>query len=361
MTRKSITNSLSQSQQLILDILKNIRAEDSINSFEKTHIRLQNGIIRQVYECIVNDEFLESFFHNLALKPYCTDVLGAPLLIRPKSTAITKVYIQPNPVHCIYWLIFDLDYNVQKYWHDENPVPNITIENPANGHQHIMYLLETPVYKLQNARLEPLEYAADVERGLSLRFGADLSYGKLISKNPLHPQWNMIVWHTKPYTLGDLLVNVPQELKRHSKLKPEEEIGLGRNCTLFHTIRRYAYNQAHKVKYDYNALYDKVLEYATGFNNGFDPPLLSKEVQCTTRSVCRWTVKRMDSTGFSRWCSVRGRKGNQKSQIVRAGKSQTRAEQVITFKEIYPEATIREIASLFGLSIGSVYNYLNRK
>jgi hypothetical protein len=359
MIRKIIAKSLSQSQQLILDILKNIRAEDSINSFEKTHIRLQNGIIRQVYECIVNDEFLESFFHNLALKPYCTDVLGAPLLIRPKSTAITKVYIQPNPVHCIYWLVLDLDYDVQKYWYDENPVPNITIENPVNGHQHIMYLLETPVYKLQNARLQPLEYAADVERGLSLRFNADLSYGKLISKNPLHPQWKMIVWHTNPYTLGDLLVNMPQELKRHSKLKPEEEIGLGRNCTLFHTIRRYAYNQAHKVKYDYNALYDKVLEYATGFNNGFNPPLLSKEVQCTTRSVCRWTVKRMDSTGFSRWCSVRGKKGNQKSQIVHMARSQSRSDEA---KALYATGkTQQQIALILNISKRQVIRLLSKQ
>jgi len=344
MSIEIITKTLSQSQQLILDILKNIRAEDNINSFEKTRIRLQNGIIRQVYECIVNDEFLELFFHNLASKPYCTDALGTPLLIRPKSTAITRVYIQPNPVHCIYWLVFDLDYDVQKYWYDENPAPNITIENTANGHQHIMYLLETPVYKLQNARLKPLEYAADIERGLSLRFGADPSYGKLISKNPLHPQWKMIVWHTKPYTLGDLLVNVPNELKRHSKIKAKEEIGLGRNCTLFHTIRRYAYNQAHKVKYEYNALYDKVLEYATSFNNDFNPPLLSKEVQCTVRSVCRWTVKKMDSTGLSNWAKRR----NKKSQNVRTLKSKMRAEEA---KALYATGmTQAQIALVLGVS-----------
>jgi len=349
MLKKIITETPAQSQQLILDILKNIRSED-ISGFEKTYVRLQNGIIRQVYEAIVNDEFLESFFHKLAQKPYCTDMLGTPLLIRPKATAITKVYIQPNPVHCIHWLILDLDYDVLKYWHDEHPTPNITIENPINGHQHIMYLLETPVYKLQNARLKPLEYAADVERGLSLRFGADLSYGKLISKNPLHPQWKVIVWHTNPYTLGDLLVNVPSELKRHSKLKPEEEIGLGRNCTLFHTIRHYAYNQAHKVKYDYNALYDRVLEYAAEFNNSFNPPLLNKEVQCTTRSVCRWTVRKMDSTGLSDWAKRR----NKKSQIARSIKSQERKEQIITFKEQHPELSNRKIAIMLGYSLDTI-------
>jgi DNA-binding transcriptional regulator LsrR (DeoR family) len=56
----------------------------------------------------------------------------------------------------------------------------------------------------------------------------------------------------------------------------------------------------------------------------------------------------LDSTGFSRWCSVRGKKGNQKSQITRGEKSQTRAEEA---KALYATGkTQAQIALMLGIS-----------
>jgi hypothetical protein len=343
---KSITDKFSESQQQIIDILKNIKTKKNSNPYSRQD--LQNEIVRQVYENVVNDEFLQLFFERLSPKPYCTDTLQTGLQIRPKATAATKVYVQPNPIHCVYWVVLDLDYAVEKYWYDEFPTPNLSIENIANGHQHIMYLLENPVYKLRQARQKPLALLADVERGLSIEFRADTNYGGLISKNPLHPQWLVHVWHTNPYTLGDLLVNVPQELRRRKNTKPKEEIGVGRNCALFDHTRKYAYNQAHKVRYDYQNLYDKVLVCATEFNADFSPPLQDREVRCTTRSICRWTVRHMDGTGFSQVQSVRGKAGNRKSQIIHTARSQARAEEA---KALYAEGkTQQQIGLMLGIS-----------
>lgn len=309
-----------------------------------------------VCQKILDHDFLQVFFENLASKPYCTDLLGTALLIRPKYQAVTKVYIQPNPIHCIYWLVFDLDYEVYKNWNDEFPVPNMSVENPHNGHQHIMYLLETPVYKLQNARLKPLNLLADVERGISLRFGADPSYGKLISKNPLHPVWKVMIWHMRSYTLGDLLVPIPREYQRRN-IKQKDEIGVGRNCRLFEQIRHYSYSEAYRVKYNYEKLLTNVLEYAEGYNSGFDIPLMAKEVKNTVRSVCRWTCKKMDTVGFLNWCSIRGKRGNIKSQIVRSAKSYERADEV---KALYASGkTQKQIGLLLGINQSQVSRLLS--
>jgi len=337
-----ILGNSNKSQQLILDI-----NNSSVREYEILFSNSKSKLTEAVCQSLIDNEFLRLFFEYLSSKPYCTDILGKALLIRPKSTAITKFYIQPNPIHCVYWLILDLDYNVQKYWYDEFPVPNMTIGNPVNGHQHIMYLLKSPVYKLQNARLKPLQLLADVERGLSIRFNADLSYGKLISKNPLHPYWQIVIWHTEPYELNKLLVHIPDKFHRKKSLKPKDELGVGRNCSLFDEIRYYAYNQAHKVRYEYNVLFDRVYAYALEYNQSFLPPLEVKEVKCTVRSVCKWTTKKMDTAGFIKWCSVRGKLGNIKSQIVRGVKSQEKADKA---KALYAEGkTQKEIALFLGV------------
>jgi hypothetical protein len=301
------------------------------------------------------EQILKNFFDYLPKKPYCTDLIGEHgyLCIRSKTTAIQYPYIQPNPIHRTYWLVFDLDYPARKYWYDEDvPTPNLTVGNPVNEHQHLFYLLDPAIFTLQNARKKPLELAADVDRGLTHLLRADPAYGKQIAKNPTHTRWETHVWHEKEWTLAELIQWIPKKLLKQ-KRKPKEEIGLGRNCTVFEKVRVFAYSEWRRLKfYDDVRLFENVYDKALDFNNDFISPMRPQEVKSITRSVCKWTTKNLTREGFKDWGDAR----RQKSIQTRHTKSQTLA---IEAKALYATGkTQAQIALILGVSQQQVSNLL---
>ena len=267
-----------------------------------------------------------------------------------------KAYIQPNPITRAYWLIFDID--TGEVWIDENtPLPNILVVNPVNGHQHFYYLIDPAVYTLRQARQEPLRLAADVDRGLTELLGADPGYGKLIAKNPLHERWTGVVLHEEAWKLNELIRWIPPWI-RQRKVKAKEEIGLGRNCTVFETARGYAYSEWRRQKFqDDRRLIEAVYQYAMNVNSDFTVPMGEREVKCIVRSITKWTIRNVTRDGFSKWCSCRGKIGNIKSQAVRKGKS---AERVMEAKALYAGGkTQKQIAAILDISERQVRTLLH--
>ena len=101
-------------------------------------------------------DFRSTFYQNLPHKPYCTDELGAGLIIRQKKTAIQMPYIQHNPPCFISSLVFDVDRSDAYFaWSDANlPTPTWIAKNRQNGHAHIGYMLATPVCTTHRAKTE---------------------------------------------------------------------------------------------------------------------------------------------------------------------------------------------------------------
>jgi hypothetical protein len=301
---------------------------------------------------------LRSFYDALPPKPYCTDTLGF-LLIRPKSIAVRNAYIQVNPITRAYWLVFDLDQSESRYWPDEphTPLANIQVINPVNNHCHLFYLIDPAVYTLRQARRKPLELAADVDRGLTALLGADPGYGKLIAKNPLHDRWLLWVWHEKAWGLTELIDSIPRKFLEKKKAPPRETIGLGRNCMVFDTARKFAYSEWGRLKFaDEGLLFERVHDFALNVNADFNVPMQPQEVKSITRSIWRWTVRHMDAAGSRAWHQAQ----NVKSVKVRRGRSEERAVEIKVFKEQHPEATVRDIASIFECSVGTVSNALQQ-
>lgn len=301
---------------------------------------------------------LQHFFEYLPSKPYCTDALGG-LYIRPKASAIRKAYLQPNPITRAYWLIFDLDNQSEhRYWPGEwhTPSPNLTVVNRNNGHEHAFYLIDPAVYTLRQAHRKPLELAADVDRGLTRLLDADPSYGKLLAKNPFHAQWLGIVWHEHAYGLLELRGWLPERLVE-GKRKPREEIGLGRNCSVFGRTRDYAYSEWRRLKFrDYERLYERVYERAQEVNAEFIAPMTQQEVKSISRSVVKWTARHLTPQGFTQWCSERGQAGGLKSGKVRLAKSEERADEA---KALYAEGkTQAQIALMLNISKRQVIRLL---
>ncbi len=238
---------------------------------------------------------LESFIQLLPHKPYYATNKGF-LRIAGKSIAMRADYIQFNPHYCVYWLVIDVDANAWELLSNHHiPSPNFACLNQGNGdilgRGHFYYLLETPVKKNNGASFKALRYLAAVERALTNRLDGDPNYVGLIGKNPLCARWFTHQFKMQPYTLGELADWFdPSELLEKPP-KRENETGLGRNCDLFDTLRKWSYKAIRQLNdAGYDRWYLAVLERARALNN-YTPALGDNEVKSTAKSVARWTFE----------------------------------------------------------------------
>lgn len=263
---------------------------------------------------------LALFRQRLPRKPYHTDAVGDGLRIRDVQRALAARYIQPNgPTHR-YWLVYDVDRSGAALdWNDLNaPPPTIVAQNPDNGHAHLIYGLDVPVRTAPDAKTGPLRYAAAVDCALRALLDADAGYSGLICKNPLHPHWRVTEWEPRLYELGDLdsWLDLSTYADRRRRLP---DYGLGRNCTLFEKLRRWAYRAIRQGWPEYDRWHEAVLQRARAYND-FEAPLPDSEVKATAKSVARYTHRNLTPAGFSQWQAVQGRKGGTAKGAAYAGK-----------------------------------------
>ena len=281
-------------------------------------------------KCEAKDtDFRSNFYQNLPHKPYCTDALGAGLIIRQKKTAIKMPYIQHNPPSFISSLVFDVDTSDAYFsWFDANlPTPSWISKNRQNNHAHIGYMLATPVCTTHNAKQKIIEYTAKIQQAYSLALGADQGYSGLITKNPCNSQWENHIFDVQPYDLGYLADFVElQELKTDLK----EVSGLGRNCMMFDTVRFWAYEAIRVfISGAPDSWYAEVLKVAINANDAFIQPLPYSEVKATAKSIARW-VWRSHTEAHAKFIerqSIKGKTGaimaNSKGACIAGGRARS--------------------------------------
>lgn len=270
---------------------------------------------------------LALFRDRLPAKPYHTDDLHAGLQVRNAEHAALARYIQPNgPTHR-YWLVYDIDRpGAAVDWSDRGaPPPSITAMNPANGHAHLIYGLETSVRTAPDAKCAPLRYAAAVDCALQRVLGADPAYSSLICKNPLHPHWRVSSWEPRLYTLADLdsWLDLTPAKDRRKRLP---DYGLGRNCNLFEQLRQWAYKAIRQGWPEFERWQAACFDRALMYNAGFATPLDHQEVKHIARSVAKWTHQRITPAAYAEWRSVQGQRGGKRSGEVRRAGSEAEAE-----------------------------------
>lgn len=224
------------------------------------------------------------------------------------------------------------------------PRPNILVGNPDNGHAHLLYGLEVPVRKAPDAQLKPLRYAAAVERALLAKVEGDYGYAGLICKNPLHPHWIVQTPQEFPYSLTWLADYV--DLRTFDARTRADDYGLGRNCTVFNSLRQWAYrNRRHFDSFEAWKL--ACLERAIGYNT-FPAPLPFNEIKATVKSVSRWVWQNRSFTtqGFSALQAQRGRKSGD------ARRKKAHAKQQLLFG--YDGLPSSVVASMTGVSARTV-------
>ena len=256
----------------------------------------------------MNNAQLTDFFTNLAHKPYCADDLLYGLKIRPKKTAINMQYIQGNQPCMFHYFFFDIDRSdAVMAWHEENlPMPYWTAQTQKNGHAHLCYKLEIPLCTSEFGSQKAIAYASKVQAGLANKLGADVGYSHLITKNPFHKDWRVTFWTEQAYTLDYLadFVELPKKLS-----KEQEVLGLGRNCIMFDTVRKWAYKaiRAHRGS-TFDVWLGEVLKQCKNVNNAFLEPLLYSEVKATAKSIARYCWKK-DGYHYQEFIDRQSKKG----------------------------------------------------
>lgn len=249
-------------------------------------------------------------------KPYCSDNKGAHS-IRTLQHAIKRPYIQANPPHLRVWSIFDIDrQGAALAWEDANlPPPAWAAVDRETTRGHLVWGLSVPVLvDSPDMRQGPMRYLCAVEAAFRAKLEADSGFSGLMTKNPAHPLWRVLRGPQQAYELAELAEWV--DLPKHLPKKKPEEIGLGRNVTVFEWLRQYAYRHIRHYKGDVrnfvlwqSHLNGKALER----NGDFTHPLQGNEVWHIAKSVSKWTWRTFDleasDARFSKLQAHRGRMG----------------------------------------------------
>ena len=208
-------------------------------------------------------------------------------------------------------------------------------------------------------RKHPLRYLAAVDVGMTKLLQADPAYNKEMSKNPLHNYWKTEIWRDFLYDLPELADYVDLTLFNDAR-KTIPAIGYGRNCILFDLLLNYAIKEYRKGGWLNNSMYWQAVEsyalyknkelfhdYKFGGNYGC---LGYREVHNIVKSVTAWVAQNHTKEGFSEWQSRVGKLGGIKSGQTRLIKANERNNEIIEYKESYPDTPNRILAEMWGVS-----------
>ena len=297
---------------------------------------------------------LRHFADSLPRRPYCTDDPHMGQTVRGRVDALSFRNIQPNTSGKVVWLSFDVDHEDGALsWDRLNaPPPTLAVENPANGHAHLLYALQAPVPRTEASRARPLLYLAAAQEGIRRKLGADPGYSGHLCKNPLHSSWQTRQW-AGAYSLAELSdwVDLPHIADMKKRVADPDYAGLGRNCELFERLRPMSYSLVRRfwLPGGFDHYKEALRALADDLNAGFAVPLPVAEVRAISASCARWVWKHFDPATFRELQSKRGaRKGAAKREalmpevlrLIGEGKSQ------------------REVAAAVGVSAMAVNRWL---
>lgn len=292
-------------------------------------------------------------------KPYCSEDKGAHN-IRTLRHAIKHPYIQANPPHLRVWSIYDIDRaGAALAWDDANlPPPAWAAVDKQSTRGHLVWGLSVPVLvDSPDMRQAPLRYLCALEAAFREKLGADRGFSGLMTKNPAHSSWRVLRGPRPCYELGELADWV--DLPKHLPKKKPEEIGLGRNVTVFEWLRQYAYRYIRHYKADVRnfVLWQSHLNNRALERNGdFTYPLQGNEVWHIAKSVSKWTWNRFDLEAcdkrFSELQAHRGRMGGIAKGLANEDKQASARLMRAAGK------TQKAIAEELGVHVNSVANWL---
>lgn len=242
---------------------------------------------------------LTSFIEALPEKVRSAEYKDEGTRFRRKEKALAYRYVELNQLYKKF-IALDIDIPGSAFLWDERglPPPTFVIINPENSHCHYLYELRVPVYYTEEARRAPQKFYEATDIALTHMLGADLGFTGHLVKNPIHPYWHTIC-HNNKVDLEDFQ-DYGVDLRAYKRKLALRESGIGRNTTLFDTLRHWAYVEVKKYPSlaAFQASVDtKALTINGHFIDHLNSVLPAKEVLSTAKSVGKWTWKHRNSIG----------------------------------------------------------------
>ena len=232
----------------------------------------------------------------------------------------------------------------------ELPEPSFLVTRHENGHSLAAWLLSAPVHRYPGARIRPLQVLTRTAEYIHQALGADAGYiGVLVRNAHVADDRFQVTWGPEGgYLLKELADYIPRGWRRPRLA----ETAVGRNCTLFAGLMRWA--GSHPV--------GDLAWRADVLNATLAIPLPASEVGDTVRSVERYR-RQWSERGWHRpaWIarqSARGKRGGEASGRARRRRTVERDADILWRCSI--GEGIRAVARRFGIYPAAVRHVLRR-
>ena len=270
---------------------------------------------RSRLQWLLGQPSIQAYYDSLKNRPLVSEGKGATNSLKPafktwKGVCNFYTHVERNQIYRKF-IIIDIDRGERSrdMWIDKNmPEPTFIVRNRASGNCQYFYLLKTPVAYHENARKRIQQYYETIEQALCHVLEGDPRYHSNMARNPLHVSHQVIVSNT-PYTLGMLETyfdrdEYPQGINSFLPGRSQTHVAengtdsLGRNCTLFDTVRLWAYGAIFSpLGETLDSWQRAVTNMASEVNSRFTHPLSAKEVGYTAKSIYNWVWKNKSKLG----------------------------------------------------------------
>lgn len=229
--------------------------------------------------------------HYRISRPLAADNYQQGIYRYPREQALTMRNIQTNPRSTVARLVIDVDHPnaVLRAFGIGLPKPSWVAESPT-GRGHVGYLLSIPVNTLRDDQ-RAVKLASRVEEALRRELDGDPGYGGHLTKNPMHPDWEVRWGDAALHTLANMAHELGTLPERRTRTGYRTDAaGLGRNCLLFEEARTWSYEAVRRYWDDGPELFtDVVHDHVAELNRQLTTPLPPSEIKAIANSISRWT------------------------------------------------------------------------
>jgi hypothetical protein len=223
-------------------------------------------------------------------------------------------YIDMHGYNTLDYICIDYDHQTLNGLYDlaHYPEPNIIIQSLSSNKFHLVYLLNTPVYK--NGNPGPLKLFNEIKHKLTHLLEGDKSYNNVFMYNLFNTdEYHTHINNYTKYNLSDFYEYFDVEdfkpTSRVSTCQYEYDmdeyevfpVGM-RNTLLFQEMRRYAYSNyipSHKLGFD---LLDRVSSYGIKLNEELcEVSLTQNAIISIANSIIRFIIRTFSHAEYKRW------------------------------------------------------------
>lgn len=223
----------------------------------------------------------------------CCDDYSHGVYRQAKTNALLKRHVQIDKRGCCSVILIDIDRRGAASAYDDVglPPPSWSCTNPRNGHAHIAYVLEQPVWRIDHLADSPVRLLHAIRQALTTMLSGDPNFAARLTKNPLHPDW-VVDTVNKTYSLSELWEYIPRRFFQLQPQGPCEDFGAettaSRNKTVFDAVRLKHYPEWSKlVLLPKHVVLETLMRSARQFNV-FAIPLPERELVTICRSIERF-------------------------------------------------------------------------